>query len=354
MLFDSGSNKLSRAETGKMVWSGRWGLFFRVAVTLLTIGYLAFKIHWPELITLLARADFSWLMLACLLFGVNYVLAGIRWWFLMQVQEIRLPLRVVTALTFIGQFFNSFMLGAVGGDIIKAVYMQKYVPRQKTHATLSIIMDRVVGLFVLLCCSLLTLPWQLRSLVESHEGDLAVLGLLVLFGLMVGVAFALAFTPFHRAPNSIRVLWQRVPHRHVIELVVSGFRQHRTARKLTLRGLVAGVALTIVLVAAGYCVAIGIRLNVTYLQMLVIMTVVICVISLPISIGGHGVREGVFVIMFAAFGVIDVNRQTGVGQEPAVLFSLLFFTIPLFWSLIGGIVYLTFRHDYGRSGIAGT
>ena len=57
------------------------------------------------------------------------------------------------------------------------------------------------------------------------------------------------------------------------------------------------------LVLAGYSIALGIGLHVTYMQLLVIMTVAICVISLPISIGGHGVREGIFVLMFAAFGV---------------------------------------------------
>jgi hypothetical protein len=141
-------------------------------------------------------------------------------------------------------------------------------------------------------------------------------------------------------------MWHKIPHRHIVELVISGFRQHGVALHLTLASLIAGIVMTAMLIAAGYCIGIGIGLAVTYMQMLVIMTVVICVISLPISIGGHGVREGIFVIMFTAFGVIGANRQTGGGQEIAILFSLLFFAIPLIWSLVGGIVYLIFRHDY--------
>ena len=129
--------------------------------------------------------------------------------------------------------------------------------------------------------------------------------------------------------------------------MISGFRQHGIALNLTLASLAVGTALTLALVGAGCFIAIGIGLDITYMQMLIILTVVICVISLPISIGGHGVREGIFVLMFAAFGVINVDPQTGNGQEPAVLFSLLFFAIPLIWSLVGGVVYLTFRHNYG-------
>ena len=324
-----------------------WGTVFRGVITLLVIAYLVFKVNWHDLVTQLIKADFVWLLLACLLFGVIYILAGIRWWFLMQVQNIVLPMRVAVALTFIGQFFNSFLLGAVGGDILKFFYMQKYAPHQKIHATLSIVMDRVLGLFILLCGSLLVMPWQVEWLTRNENVNFVVVGLFVLFGLFCFAAVTIAITPFHRAPPALRNIWNKVPRRQMIEHVMSGFRQHGIAHNLTLASLAVGTALTLALVEAGCFIAIGIGLNITYMQMLIILTVVICVISLPISIGGHGVREGIFVLMFAAFGVINIDPQTGSGQEPAVLFSLLFFAIPLIWSLVGGVVYLTFRHDYG-------
>jgi len=324
-----------------------WGTVFRGVITLLVITYLVFKVNWHDLVTQLVKADFVWLLLACLLFGVIYILAGIRWWFLMQVQSIVLPMRVAVALTFIGQFFNSFLLGAVGGDILKFFYMQKYAPHQKIHATLSIVMDRVLGLFILLCGSLLVMPWQVEWLAHNEKVNFVVLGFFVLFSLFGFVVVIIAMTPFHRAPPALRNIWNKIPHRQIIEHVISGFRQHGIELNLTLASLAVGTALTLALVGAGCFIAIGIGLDITYMQMLIILTVVICVISLPISIGGHGVREGIFVLMFAAFGVINIDPQTGSGQEPAVLFSLLFFAIPLIWSLVGGVVYLTFRHDYG-------
>jgi len=321
-----------------------WGIVFRSLVTVLIIAYLALKVHWAELITQLGKADFLWLMTACFLFGIVYLLAALRWWFLMQVQGIHLKFRVVTALTFIGQFFNSFLLGAVGGDVVKAVYLQKYAPNQKTHATVSIIMDRVIGLLILIFASLIVIPWHFQYLIRSYQVHSIIFGLMIICGLCVAIGLVF-ITPFCRVPPRIRVMWHKIPHRHIIELVVSGFRHHGIALNLTLASITAGVVMTGVLVAAGYCIGIGIGLKVTYMQMLVIMTVVICVISLPISIGGHGVREGIFAIMFGVFGVISIDRQEG-GQEHAILFSLLFFAIPLIWSLVGGIVYLVFRHEY--------
>ena len=59
------------------------------------------------------------------------LLAAVRWWFLLRVQSITLPLQAVTALTLIGQLFNTFMLGRLGGDIVKAMYLNKYAPDKR-------------------------------------------------------------------------------------------------------------------------------------------------------------------------------------------------------------------------------
>ncbi len=323
-----------------------WGLAFRGAVTVLIIAYLAIKVDWSELIQQLVNANLLWLAGACGLFGLAFLLAAIRWWFLLQVQRVHLPLSSVAAITFIGQFFNSFLLGAIGGDIIKAVYLQKYAPNQKTHATLSIIMDRVIGLLILISACMITIPWQFQYLLLNGQVNSVMFALAVVFGVSALVGLVLVLMPFHRMPRRIRALLNKIPHRHIFKLVISGFRQHGAALKQTLASIFVGMILTAVLVAASYCIAVGIGLTVSYLQMLVIMTVVICAISLPISIGGHGVREGVFVLMFAAFGLINVDPNTGRGGELVILFSLLFYAIPLIWSMVGGIIYLIYRHDY--------
>lgn len=110
---------------GKKIRKCRWGIVFRGIITVLIIVYLALKVHWPELVAQLVRTDFFWLMFACFLFGVVYLLAALRWWFLMQVQGFHLPYKVVKALTFIGLFLNSFLLGAVGG-IVYLIFHHEY------------------------------------------------------------------------------------------------------------------------------------------------------------------------------------------------------------------------------------
>lgn len=332
-------------QSNRTDWRSKSGLLLRIAVTLLILAYLAAKLHWAEFGAQFLLSDPLWLSIACLLMGVSFVVASVRWWLLLRVQNILVPFKVVTALTFIGQFFNSFLFGASGGDVVKLIYILRYSPNQKTHATLSILMDRALGMFVLLCCALVALPWQLRMVMQNDEAKTIGIGLLALFAVIAIGAATLLLMPFQRLPVSLHRLWHKVPKRHIGELLIRGFRQHGKSLPLTLEAIACSIAIHLLIFTAGYCIGVAIHLEATYIEVLVVLAVVTCVVSLPISIGGHGVREGAFVLLFAVFG-ITIDQQTRVSQEPAVLFSVLFFLLLSVWSLMGGLVYLTFQRSY--------
>lgn len=319
----------------------------RATITVVVLGYFVATIRWSELAERLARAQPIWLAAACGLLGVAYLMSALRWWFLLRVQKIPVPVGTSIALTYIAQFFNAFMLGAVGGDVVKTLMILPYAPNRRTNATLSILIDRILGLAALLALSIATLPWQYRELAEHPELRSIVSTLVWVSIVLVAAAVLVGLWPFHRSPDWTRRVWLRVPRRHIATLFVSGYRAHYVAWKDTLGAIVAALALTLVLIAAGWCIARGIGLSVTYVEMLEIFTVATCVISLPISIGGHGVREGIFVFMFAAYGLITTDathRSAGQsGPEIAILFSLIFFGLSSVWSAVGGVVYLTFK-----------
>lgn len=327
----------------------RWaGGATRIAISLLILGYLGSKVDWAKIGQRLLDADPIWLALACLLFGLAFFLASLRWWLLLRVQMIRLSLRVVTALTLIGQFFNSFLLGSTGGDVVRAFYAVTYNPLQRTHAMLSIIVDRAMGLFVVLSFALVGLWWQLGLVMQSNDIRLIGIGLLWLFAIGVIAVAGLLVTPFSRLPAIAHRIWRRIPRRRNFELLVQGTRQHAKSPGRTCGAILCSVGIQFLVFSAGYCIARAMGLNVTFGQMVIVLAVVTCVVSLPISIGGHGVREGAFVLLFAAFGVIPNSALGGEGQEPAILFSLLYFVLLAAWSLVGGLIYLTFRHASGE------
>ena len=112
---------------------------------------------------------------------------------------------------------------------------------------------------------------------------------------------------------------------------MEGFRQHGKSPRLTLEALGYCVMLHITSFTMGYCLARGLHLDASFFQTTVVLAVVFILMSLPISISGHGVREFGAVQMFAIYGIINVDTVTHAGQEPAVAFSLLIFGIQLLW-----------------------
>ncbi len=321
--------------------------WLRATVTVLVLTYFVATIRWNDLWGRLDRAKPGWLLVACGLLGIAYLMSAVRWWFLLRVQKIAVPFGASVALTYIAQFFNAFMLGAVGGDVVKTLMILPYAPNRRTNATLSILLDRILGLAALLASSIATLPWQYREMAEHPELRSVVSTLVSVSIVLVLAAIIVGLWPFHRSPDWAMRLWARVPRRHIASLFVTGYRAHYVAWKDTLGAIVAAFALTFVVIAAGWCIARGIGLSVTYIEMLEIFTVATCVISLPISIGGHGVREGIFVFMFAVYGLITLNTDHAAasrnGPETAILFSLIFFALSSVWSVVGGVVYLVFK-----------
>jgi hypothetical protein len=55
-----------------------------------------------------------------------------------------------TGITFVAQFFNSFLLGSTGGDVIKALYAARETHHKKTEAVVTVFVDRLLGLWAML------------------------------------------------------------------------------------------------------------------------------------------------------------------------------------------------------------
>jgi uncharacterized membrane protein YbhN (UPF0104 family) len=81
-------------------------------------------------------------VLYCLAAGLTMV----RWYLLVRALDLRLTLRDAFRFGLIGVFFNTFLPGAVGGDIIKAAVLARGQSR-RTAAVATVIMDRLLALW---------------------------------------------------------------------------------------------------------------------------------------------------------------------------------------------------------------
>ena len=70
---------------------------------------------------------------AIIIYFCQVSLSGARWRLILKTRSNKpFPIRKVIGLTWIGQFFNTFLPGAVSGDLIKLVYakdLDKEMPK---------------------------------------------------------------------------------------------------------------------------------------------------------------------------------------------------------------------------------
>ena len=92
--------------------------------------------------------QYQFLLLAFLIGLASTVLTFVRWYFLVRAQGLAFTLGDALRLGAIGIFFNNFLPGGVGGDIIKAAFLARSQSR-RTVAVATVIMDRALALWAL-------------------------------------------------------------------------------------------------------------------------------------------------------------------------------------------------------------
>src|SRR5881394_2277002 len=133
----------------------------------------------------LRQADYRWLAAAILSYIVVEIAAASRWHILLKVQGIHLSVPRVTGLFLIGMFFNQFLPGGTGGDIIKSYLLLKETPGKKPGALLAVLFDRLIGLLALVVITAVLIFLRYDWLTQTSETRRYVWPVLVALGISI-------------------------------------------------------------------------------------------------------------------------------------------------------------------------
>jgi uncharacterized membrane protein YbhN (UPF0104 family) len=290
--------------------------------------------------SLVAMADTPLLLLALAVFPIGFLVTTYRWYFLLKAADIQIPLRRVFVLNMVGAFYNSFIPGTTGGDLLKAYYASRHTPH-RVGAVMSVIVDRALGLVALIIMGgVMAAGYYFTGdprNVAARQACLQVaLGAVVLLGGAVLVVEVLV-QPWLRGLLGIAYLLGRLPARqrlraqHVIELVTTYRRRGGLALGMILLTLPVHITTVISATLAGN--AFGLPLPLFYY--FVCVPVIVLSGALPISPQGAGVME---------FFAIALTQQYGTTVTQAVALTLSIRLVAILWNLTGGI--FVFRGGY--------
>jgi len=305
-------------------------LLLRVAVSVGLLTLIIQRVPWRGIGQTLREANPVWLLGAILLAGVQVGFASLRWQALLRAQEIAFSLGETMRLTLIGHFFNAFLPGSTGGDLVRIYYAVRLVPKQKAAASLSVLYDRFVGVVVLLFIGS-GLCFPLYPILSKSSLVLEVLLAFVLVALGIFLVALLAWLlPSLLRRRSFRLLESHAPFHRLLEELSHALRRFAADPNATGRAALFSFASHGSTFGFAWFAATALQLPIPFWSLAGILAVVSVLDAIPISISGLGVREGLLVLFF---------QPLGLASAQAVTFSLLFFGTTLFWSFVGGIVY---------------
>ncbi len=128
----------------------------RIIVGLGLIGYLLATTDLGELMVVLRAWRGEYFVLAVLLGLLRNVVFSYRWKVTLSASGIKVSLVTLLRLYFVGAFFNLFLPTALGGDVVRGYGLVRRL-EEKLNAVTSVLVERIVGFFALVCIALLAL-----------------------------------------------------------------------------------------------------------------------------------------------------------------------------------------------------
>ena len=264
-------------------------------------------------------------------------LTAFRWWLLLRAIGLKVQIKNATLLTWIGNFFNVTLPGAVSGDLVKGFYIirQQEEGSEKTKVFTSLIIDRFVGLFGLIVMAFVAMMLHINALIMQDN----LLPLVwMISGLFIGTIFfyIIVLFPFTAEKDPFLRLFRKIPGGTFLSKIYTAFKIYEKHKKTLIYTLGISVVIQTTVAFLFYQMSslIGIK-EMSLASQLFIMPIGLITVAVPIAPGGIGVGHVAFDRLYHLFGVVG----------GADVFNL-FVIVQLAIYLLGGIPYVLYKQQW--------
>lgn len=274
------------------------------------------------LLRMVREADLGYLLAALLVMPLSYLLTSYRWHLLLEALDIHIGAARTFVINMVGAFYNTFMPGSTGGDLLKAWYAARHTTH-RTRAVISVLTDRAIGLLALIMLGgvMAALQWQIPACRKVAMVS-AALTAATLLGMVV------FYVPVLRRASGLNFILRRLPMQKQVQNAVGAMERYgqRPLVSLTAMGICFPVHITAIVSATLAGHALGLHMPAMYYW--VVVPVVALVGAIPISPQGAGVMEYFAILLTRGQGVT-------ISQAFALVMAIRF--VQMFWNLVAGL-----------------
>lgn len=296
----------------------------KIALTVACFWYLLRHIDLAELQRTLPDVDGRWVLLAIVLAAVQMPLIGLRWLKITKILRMhgsQLTWFWMSVAAAVGQFFGQ-ILPVIAGDGVRVWFLGRFANDWRA-AAISVVIDRCVGIGVLLTLTLiiLLLPSSFGAFDQDRGRVAAAVALIIVVG-VICLLLGARWSP-------TLVAWR---YGRWIEQFFIGTRSavlgSRSAAILAI-----GCIIHMLTIAAVWSLGRAQGLALSPVDAAVLFAVMVGVALIPFTIGGWGLRELAVVSLFGGYGLTP---------ERALVFSMYFGLTTVVASLPGALAWCGF------------
>ncbi len=301
----------------------------RIIISLALLAFLIYrnKDNFANIIEISKDLNIYYLAIAFIFYFTAISFIVFRWGILLKAHNIFISNRFLWQSALIGFFYNNLLPTSAGGDFYRVydIKQNKGVPVNEGIA--SVVMERVIGTLSSIILLIIAYFIGLFDYLSRN----AALGVII-SGMVIILFFIALFFPrlfkLDLLLNKFRMFSKIRPRLKEFHVILTGYRHKK--KYLSMSFLFTMIIQVFFLISYNF-ISMALGLELRFYIFIFVIPFVSLVSSVPITIGGIGIRENALVFVIVSFGIV-------VGQ--ATLFSLIILAIILIIGMIGGIIYL--------------
>lgn len=278
------------------------------------------------ILTILRNINYLYFFMALIITTANVVIGAYRWKVILKVGEMDLQFKDILSLYFVGFFFNTFVPGNIGGDILRGYDLRRLSGKTK-ESFISVLMDRVIALFSLVLICLVSCFFS-EQLIPNKGILLFILGffcisslaLIFFFNSNIMRKFGFILKIFNHGNMDGKV---KEAYYHILD--------YKGEKEVIVKVFLISIFSHVVLILSIYILSLSISSTVNLKYFFLFVPIITFLSMIPITVSGLGVREGGFAYFFTI---------VGMSKESALIISLLFFILLMLNGLFGGMIYV--------------
>jgi len=263
----------------------------KIILSVLALIYVLKKVSLTDIADILLESYLPYLIVALIMFIGSKLGASFRTLLILRKYEVNIHWWQNLKLYWTGMFYNLFLPGGIGGDVYKTAIINRLHGKGLKTSAAAIIMDRVAGVAALSILALICILFT--SLADKYT-----------YVVYIGIPFV------------------------IIGFILLVYLISPGLKKLILKMLSWSFLVQFLQISAVLFILLAFGQKINIPEYILVFLISSIAAMLPVSIGGIGIRELVFLYL-SDFFLLDKNF--------AVTVSFTFFLITAFSSLLGAI-----------------